>query len=377
MKIIDPIKYTNYLSTYKAKTLNNILISCGFPSYSKKSENISSIINGLKLFHENKLIYDKIKCKKLTILSIDIGIKNFSYCKSINDITINGNRNGNRNGNGNGNGGSKINLNNWFNINLINEFPFESITNDLNSMINTKKHLSHLSNSIINEIILQDPIPQIISIEVQRTRSNGKNSTLPTILLNYTLENMIYSSFHTHQILEKKELKKNLDSSLIIPVNSRNLVNFWINRFINKSSIKFNASLTKKLRYQLIINNLKNLNFLSFENLNIPPNFEKLTTIQKLNFFKKNLSVKDKNNEDNDKPSKIIKIDDLIDSLLYNLMFYQNLSNQYQLIQCIENNHDLLPEVDNWNKFNLNLLKDIIIDHDLIINDEYIHLLDD
>lgn len=288
------------LSKYKSSTLTQVALNCGFPTEGTKLHKIDLIYNGLKLYN--------FTGDNIDILSIDIGIKNFAYCKSkLNDF-------------------SNLKLKNWQNVNLNEKFKY----NQLSNIIDEKNYLSYLSNCIINEIIMITPYPKIITIENQRTRSNGLAATLPTVLTNYTLENMLYSSIYTNKLYNKNF------NPLVIPLNSRNMVNFWINRFLKKSNIKFNSLLTKKLRINLVLHLLTN------NIINLDIDLKELSIVDKKpNYLLKLINAHSSN--------KISKIDDLVDCLLYNYMMIQFLQNQSSLANVIEHDLDLDSFVNNLN----------------------------
>ncbi|ODV67166.1 ribonuclease H-like protein [Hyphopichia burtonii NRRL Y-1933] len=327
------------LSKYKSSTLTQVALNCGFPTEGTKQNKIDLIYNGLKLYN--------VTGDNIDILSIDIGIKNFAYCKSKLDFSNIKLENWQNNKLENWQNNKlenwqnnqlenwqnnqleiwqNINLENWQNINLNEKFKY----NQLSNIIDEKNHLSYLSNCIINQIIMIPPFPKIITIENQRTRSNGLTATLPTVLTNYTLENMLYSSIYTNKLYNEKF------NPLVIPLNSRNMVNFWINRFLKKSNIKFNSLLTKKLRINLVLHLLTN-------------------NIIKLDIDLKDLSIVDKKPNyllkliNAHSSNKISKIDDLVDCLLYNYMMIQFLQNQSSLANVIQHDLDLDSFVNNLN----------------------------
>lgn len=296
------------LSKYKSSTLTQVALNCGFPTEGTKLNKIDLIYNGLKLYN--------VTGDNIDILSIDIGIKNFAYCKSkLSDFSNPELKNW-----------PNVKLKNWQNVNLNEKFKY----NQLSNIIDEKNYLSYLSNCIINEIIMITPFPKIITIENQRTRSNGLTATLPTVLTNYTLENMLYSSIYTNKLYNEKF------NPLVIPLNSRNMVNFWINRFLKKSNIKFNSLLTKKLRINLVLHLLTN------NIIKLDIDLKELSIVDKKpNYLLKLINAHSSN--------KISKIDDLVDCLLYNYMMIQFLQNQSTLANVIEHDLDLDSFVNNLN----------------------------
>lgn len=314
--------FTGYLSKYTNSHLNSLLVACGIPTPSKKIDKINALISYLPVYQKHPVP---------TICSIDIGIKNFSYCKS-----------------------KAFNVIAWDCLNL-NQYKFDPpVHGDSSSLINSKFLLSSYSNLIVNEFVTKDNAPHIITVENQRTRTMGNSSTLPTVLLNYTLENMLYSLLYS----------KSKDY-LIIPLNSRNMVNFWINRFLDKLKVKFLNPLSKKLRIQLLLSNYNQ--FFTYDKISLPSDYSSLSMQKKAKFVQSefNLAL----------GHQVDKLDDLTDSLLYNTMVQLFINNQKQLLHYIENDLDLIHLLHDWNAFHIDLLRTVVSDNDLIFDEKYLPFL--
>lgn len=311
-------QFSGYLSKYTNNHLNSLLVACGVPTPSKKSDKINALISYLPIYQKHPVP---------TICSIDIGIKNFSYCKSNNSDVIA-----------------------WDCVDLNQRMFDLPIPGDHTSLINSKFLLSSYSNLIVNEFVSKDNVPHIITVENQRTRTMGNSSTLPTVLLNYTLENMLYSLLYSKS-----------SDYLIIPLNSRNMVNFWINRFLDKLKVKFLNSLSKKLRIQLLLSNYNQ--FFTYDKITLPSEYSSLSMQKKAKYIQSEFNLV--------LGHQVDKLDDLTDSLLYNTMVQLFINNQKQLIHCIENDLDLENLLHDWNAFHIDLLRKVVSENDLIFDEKY------
>lgn len=330
------------LAKYTLNTLNQVGLLCGITSGLKKNDRINAISHHLDFITS---IRRTVPIRDLNILSIDIGIKNFSYCNTIGNNLIDN---------------TKLTINgNWSKINLHDKYGklYEPLSENMSSLIESKRYLSHLSYSIIKDLILNSSDkPDIIVIETQRTRSNNNSITLPNVLLNYTFENMLYANFYTLSQCNKKDFNT---KSIIVPVISNSMANFWLNRFVSKESISKNS---KKLRNRLFFNWLMDpVNSpIKVGNLHIDDNFRKLSPKQQAAKLLVHLNLDEKD-----------KVDDLIDSLLYNVMIKEQLQNSIRLQDFVLRDDDLNEFVTSCNKLHLNYIHNVIQENKLEVNLEF------
>ncbi|RLV91662.1 hypothetical protein JA1_003720 [Spathaspora sp. JA1] len=306
MSIVDILK------SNKVNTLNQIALLCGCPIWSTvKSERILGIKSSIDF-------YDRLDLKnsKRTTLSIDVGIKNFSYCKST--------------------GGSfPLTITEWDKINLNERYGGSYATMlHQESLLDKKRYLNHITSHVVDDKLI--PWADLVVIESQRTRSNNNSATLPNVFLNHTLESLIFSKRYP---------------GLIIPMTSNQMISFWFNRFISPDSMK--KLKTKATRMELAYNWIDVLFTL--------PNFNsQLTNANLLEYLE--LDAKQ-------------KTDDLIDSLLYNLTINCSIGHLTELLNWIENGQHLTEFVDEKNKFHLQLINPIVDKYDLKLKEEFKRLV--
>lgn len=295
----------------KSKTLTNLSVVCGSTIKSTKKE------NALQLMHN--LQYHSKLPRNINILSIDIGIKNFSYCKLKVDSfkpSLN------------------LNFDNWKTMDLNLKYPSNYHT-PINDVISNRQRLGFLNYLIFKDLILQNQ-PDIILIENQRVKSNNNQVTLPGILLNYVFENLFYTNL---EVLKNYE---DLKCSLV-PMNSNRLTNYLINRFLVKSEI--NSTKSKILRNKYVFNLLDN-DLLSIEGIECK-NQDKRSFMKQYN---------------EQAEQKIKKLDDLFDSFLYALTFIQYCQNNRYLHHYLKNGldiEDLVHILNNNSVYNLRKIEDI------------------
>lgn len=306
------------LQNLKVTSLNQLALICGLPipTVLNKTNRISSIINGLALTTHLPTTTN------LNILSMDIGIKNFSYCQ-MDGIDISRES-----------GPSRICKWSKFDLHLKYAPTFRPLVAP-ESTIDTKRYLNHLCTSLIDDIVvLSTSRPHIIVMEMQRTRSTGNRQTLPNVLLNYTFENILYSTLYNLSISNPK-----YSSLLIVPMHSASMLSFWINRFITRPSQK---KYSKHIRTELVYSWLDSLYLLdgfSFTS-------EKSRNKQLL----AHLQIRDMSNN---------KIDDLVDSLLYNLTIKAQFTNQIHLSRLLDGG-DIEGFIENKLYEHIQLIKPVV-----------------
>ncbi|PVH19679.1 hypothetical protein CXQ85_003531 [Candidozyma haemuli] len=271
----------------------------------------------LNAIKESSAIYNSFRSKPLNILSIDVGIKNFSYAKLSYDKVKQK--------------GRGVVLHDWNHVNLHNRFG-DTSANSLKSL--SKPYMAQIAVKVVDEILLGGKWePSLILMESQRTRSNMNSATLPNVLLNYTLEHMIYAAYAARMTIPGKEAP-------IISTNSTKMVNFWINRFIEKDDRMSPSSISARL----------------------PSDFAELSFRKQTAAFIDSFSFE----------CRPGKADDLIDCLLYNIASYSQLSHHYELQNYIKKEEDALPLLQSWDETHINYLKPLLEEFELKLKPEFI-----
>lgn len=324
------------LARQKIATLHGIALHCGYPAVANKTERIKAI-------EETSHLYSSIKPAPLNILSIDVGIKNFSYAKALYERPLEQAR--------------SFKLHDWNHVNLHDQFG-ASLANSSTSL--PKTYLARLADSVVNKIILSDSwVPSVILMESQRTRSNTNSVTLPNVLLNYTLEHMIYAAYTAR--LDAFPSYKDVP---ILATNSGKMVNFWLNRFIKKDS-RMNLTFSKKLRAGLFFGWLADSKASPIDLLEIssrlPSDFGALTSKKQTSYFLDSFSF----------ATKPGKADDLIDCMLYNIGAFQQLLHHFQLQHQISHDKDVLPLLELWNNDHLRYVAPVVERFDLALRPEF------
>lgn len=302
---------------------------------------INSITESLE--RSKSLVKDKdSKNGTLNIFSIDVGLKNFSFCKmQVNTKTLHAD--------------SSIKayltihkptVYQWYKMNL-NQFTRNE------SFDFTPENYSYMINKLIFELIFPNlgnstkkETPDIILIERQRFRTMGSHNIFEHILKSNILENMLYSSLNTLRLINHHNLKFQL-----ISVNPQVMSSYWVNYYENNKNNyksitenkifdkKKNEIDSKQLRIQLVYNWLDNI----FSNNNI----NKTKESKKL-YAPFNLSSDLLNDDKNNELDKILKLKKNESKKIYeliNLMNDLNLNNDLK-ITLNENQSDLLNSVE-------------------------------
>lgn len=296
------------LLKYKSDTLGQLMVLCGAISKPTKAAKANQLVHTLNFHLQLPLEFN--------ILAIDIGIKNFSYCQ-LHHVNIYDPQ-------------YRLNFHNWQTLDLAQKYQVPGTFDDkVNDTVNMKMKLGYLNYRIFKDLIADSkPQPHIVLIENQRVRSNNNSATLPTILLNHTFEHMFYSNYQTLRHYSPLP-------SQLIPMNSNRMTNFVINRFLDKTQI--NSKNSKVLRNRFWFH-LRDHNLVKVDNI---PGNAIVNTKLFLKCYNETAS------------QKISKIDDLLDSFLYNLSFIENFQNNMYLNYYLRNNLDVTDLV--W-KLNNNLV---------------------
>lgn len=318
------------LQRQKLATLHELALHCGYPALGNKTARVAAIEN-LPLL---------VKSKPLNILSIDVGIKNFSYAKLQYD----------------GVPAKKLDFHDWNHVNLHNRF---GQTGANSATLLLKSYMADLAVLVVDQIFLGDWVPSLILMESQRTRSNTNSATLPNVLLNYTLEHMIYAVFAAR--MGAFPAFKDVP---IVATNSTKMVNFWINRFVSKDP-RMTATFSKKLRASLLFGWLASpesspIDLLTLSS-RLPSDFADFNHRKKVSALLDSFSFE----------SHPGKADDLIDCLLYNIASYQQLLHRSELQPYIEKDKDIESLVQKWNRAHVAYVTPVVDEFNLELRPEY------
>lgn len=344
----------NPLEALKQSTLHSFSLHCGFPLHVNKAGRLQQISKLSWLL--DRILENRGKAP-LRIVSVDVGIKNFSYCKATYSPKIN-------------------QICNWDVCDLHSRFGFkdplfsrylaspgsetpkktESSNEDeehedekrailelLDDSIDSKAYLSRLAVSVVDEFLLAGEIPHVITVECQRTRSNTNKLTLPNVMLNHSFEHMLYAVLAARQSSNPK-----LSNIALVPMNSNKMVNFWQSRFLVRQ--KESNAKTKKMRSELAFSwflDVANAPFTYELTSPLPPDFLRLNARLKFQSLANALDL------------EVVpkKRDDLIDSLLYNAAFAKQLQHYEEYLKCKPTPEAVEALVENWNQQHITYLK--------------------
>ncbi|ODV94106.1 hypothetical protein PACTADRAFT_76741 [Pachysolen tannophilus NRRL Y-2460] len=359
------------------KLTNNVLMSicrnCGFQistaaSKARLIENVASsletkslIFNPLKSVKNNGHGDDNFK-----ILSIDMGIKHFAYCK----ISIKKSQSFK----------GKPVIDEWNKMNLINWSSSVIPSGATGTLEFTPLNYSKLSNELIFELIYSNGYnPDLILIERQRFRTMGNSNVLENILKSNILENMLFSSLTTLNRYDSTKFQ-----SLLVSSSPLTMTNYWVNYKTmavnngkkideNINSPPNNAENSKKIRIKLVSNWITNNINKDFDRTPITlnnKNLEKETAtsnihLQKIldiksdsrklyefmNFLKKpHSSITNASNSNSRVVQKLLekeKGDDLADCLLHGLSWFNFEKNKDTIYKTLTGDPASLIEVLN------------------------------
>lgn len=300
----------NHLLNYKNEVLTQLCVLCGANVPTKKVDKVLSLVKTISFYNSLP--------RTINLLAIDLGIKNFSYCK-MNHYNINEK--------------PKIGLDHWNTLNLMDKYALDDVTS---------QSLGQLSYQLMHELCVDNP--DIILIENQRTRSNHNSSTLPNVLNNFKLENMLYSTYYTFKHI-------NALNGEIITMNSNKMMNFVLNRFLSPQN-KFN---NKNLRIKLLMHWINHKN--GPVDFDLPNDLTSKTLIHHYN---------------SSNPYPIHKLDDLFDSLLYCLNFILIYKNNLSLLHCLNQGSDVLELIFHINRQYFDTLSEFIHSQDLILHESFL-----
>lgn len=312
------------------KDLQRIAIHCGYRTETTKSARLKAIADSSD-FYDGILAQTKPK-RPFNILSIDVGLKNFSYSK----VSYMG---------------KKADVKDWTVLNLHDSFGTPDYI-DEGSLVDSKAYMAKLAVSVVDNVLVSKLwVPNIITIENQRTRSNSSKATLPNVLLNFTLEHMLYAAFAARQ-----NTLPAYQHTAVMPMNSNKMVNYWLTRYTAKSCL-YSPSRSKTYRKTILYGWFKEPHLAPFDISSftdkLPSGFASMGTTLLNNSLKLALNIVRTNT----------KVDDLVDSLLYNISTARLLAHHQEIKKLLakDDKEGIIELLDEWDrehiKFILPLLR--------------------
>lgn len=306
------------MNSLKASALKSLALHCGYRSGTTKLARLVAAQKSLDF--ANRLLRNCRPQDDIRVLSVDVGIKHFSYSK----VAY---------------AGSAASIDEWSVLNLHDRFGGAGLQDNAvadDNLADAKAYMAHLALSVVDSVFLQrDWVPHIITIENQRTRSNSNQATLPNVLLNFTLEQMLYAAFAARQ-----SAAKHLQGVHVVPMNSNKMVNFWLSRFVAPLS-KIPSAKSKQYRTNLVYSWLAEPSLAPFDiasfSLGLPSDFASQTALRKKASLKAALGLED----------SPVKVDDLVDSFLYNMTMALQLQRHRELQS---GNVDLAELIAKWDR---------------------------
>lgn len=253
---------------------------------------------------------------KPRILSVDVGIKNFSFC----DVSY-------QNPN-------KPEILRWAHVDLHQSFAGHLPPHSNLSRLN----LAKVALKTVDLLLSTKENPSIFLIEDQRTRSNGRLATLPNVLRNYALQQMLTALLH----------EKCNQAVLEFPF-SRSMLYFWLYSHMGNPKATTPVK-SKNLRSLLVLGWLADPLCAPFDlsaiSSHLPANFPSMSLSARTSALLSSFPF----------PTPPTKIDDVIDSLLYNLQMFQQIKHSSELRDCLLRS-DVSGLVEKWDEEHLAYLK--------------------
>lgn len=349
----------NALSALNGSTLHSFALHCGFPSGATKALKLAAISH---LSWPLQRALNNSKNEPFHVVSVDLGLKNFSYCKAFYLS-------------------SKFDLVGWDVVNLHDRFGTKdplfdrysalvetedpkalakTVLGVISNSVDSKAYMARLAVAVVDEILLtSDFRPHVITIESQRTRSNSNKVTIPNVLLNFSLENMIYAALASRQSRDPK-----LTDVVVVPMSSNKMVNFWLARFIRK--IKLTPLRSKNLRTALLYSWFLDPTLSPFDYSGLvrglPENFHSFPTNKKMKALAAVLDVK--------MPPK--KVDDLVDCFLYNAAIAKHIQHYQAYVECEPTKEAYTELILEWDRHHCNYLQRFLKQTAIELNPEYL-----
>ncbi|ODV78197.1 Ydc2-catalyt-domain-containing protein [Suhomyces tanzawaensis NRRL Y-17324] len=315
------------LSKLKISHLHLLAQLCGLPVPPKatKAARVANIVSGLTLA-------SLVPAAPCTVLAIDIGVKNFSYCAasyaSLQAPPV-------------------ARVSRWNKLDLHAAYGSSYVPLLLpQSSVDSRRYLNHLCVLAANDLLALRP--DVVVMEVQRTRSNNNARTLPNVLVNYTVEALLHSTLTNAGLV-------------VVPMHATSMASFWINRFFKKASLARTklASSTKAWRSLLVFESLLPSGAVAMPGFAPASN---LLASKKAAALLSHLAIE---------PAAANKIDDLVDSLLYNLTISAQLHNQHLLVETLASEGDLVRFICERNAHQVRMVQVLMDRYELELAEEF------
>ncbi|OBA20661.1 Ydc2-catalyt-domain-containing protein [Metschnikowia bicuspidata var. bicuspidata NRRL YB-4993] len=327
------------MNLLRIKDLQRLATHCGYRTDVSKLGRIAAIAETGAFFER---VLGNRPNESLDVLSVDVGLKNFSYSK----VSYQQNT---------------ADIKEWAVVNLHSKYGTPEYI-DEGSLVDLKAYMAKLAVSVVDNVLISSLwVPKIITIENQRTRSNSSKATLPNVLLNFTFEHMLYAAFVARQTTNPA-----YESLVVMPMNANKMVSFWLSRYIAKGC-PYSPSRSKTYRKNMLYGWLKAphiapFDISSFTNL-LPADFPSMGTNLLNTSLRLALNIEHKG----------AKVDDLVDSLLYNLSIARQIFH-HQEIQTLAAAHDkdgILARLEQWDVEHLKFIEPVLNSSDLFLATEY------
>ncbi|GMM33094.1 cruciform cutting endonuclease [Saccharomycopsis crataegensis] len=339
-------KVSAFLKIQKNAILKQICGNCGLPSSGKKDLLVNTICDGiLHLDDRDPLALKQSKelglPKDVRLLSIDLGIKNFSYCKFVLPK-------GDYNTVPEVYDWSKLNVFDYYN-NKSAQKPGEITATLIDDY--TPNRFSEIAYHIATELVMAEENPiDVILIEQQRSRTTGSSAVQEWTLRVNMLEHMLYSTLFT-----LKQSHTGLNGLQLVTSSPKRMSDYFINckneSHEENPTKRQKSSVIKRQRIKLVENWIDKIQFRRSE---FPHNTPFI--------FQQTFGKKLKNNDPTPKvqkrQSKYIfdlimadkhmkgrqKSDDLVDSLLHGVSWFSWMKNRMILRDILMNDPNKLMD---------------------------------
>lgn len=329
------------MNSLKVSALTRLALHCGYAGGTTKAARVLACSRAAAVAQR---VLASQPPGPLNVLSVDVGLKNFSYCK----VSY---------------AGGHADVREWSHLNLHEQYghlhgaKFRAEQLDgaesgecdgLGGPGEQKAYLASLALAVVDSVFAAPAwVPHVITIENQRTRSAANKVTLPNVLLNFTLEHMMYAAFAARQTTNAA-----LANTLVVPVHANKMVGFWISRFL-AANAKFSGAKSKVYRTQLVHGWLARPEHSPFSlslSGRLPADFAALS------YRKRNNAVLDVV----DALQRPKKVDDLVDCLLYNLQYAMELQHHLQLQEALVRDGDIPTLIDEWDTQHCSYLEPLL-----------------
>ncbi|GMG29945.1 unnamed protein product [Ambrosiozyma monospora] len=227
--------YDDLLKSLKSTTLKHYLQQSGIPLPTPVNKvNLFSTLNqSLQELNVSPLLSHDYGKRPLNLLSVDVGVRNFSFCRfEISKLGFGSisQTKSKKKGKGQVSAGSTVVVTQWYKMNL---HEFTGIKDESLNPLNYSKMVNKLIwNLIYPPSTSSCKYPDIILVERQRFRSGSQNNVLETILKTNVLEHMLISSLETASLMRPE-----LYHPQIISCSPQAMAWFWKHRYCELTGI--------------------------------------------------------------------------------------------------------------------------------------------